>query len=114
MAIPTTTMRLDERTKQEAKVILEELGFNLSSATNLFLKAVVRSRGIPFDLRLGDDPAPVSPADIPTKPDFIAEYLFPWASPRNEIHAVGQSPDRVRQRLMKRNSLINEVRRTVE
>lgn len=30
------------------------LGLNLTSATNIFLKAVVREKGLPFDLRSGN------------------------------------------------------------
>ena len=52
MSVPTTTIRIDEDVKRKAKPILEELGLNISSATNVFLKAVVRCNGLPFDLRL--------------------------------------------------------------
>ncbi len=38
--------------KKRAEVILNDLGLNLSSAVNLFLKQVINYRGIPFDLRL--------------------------------------------------------------
>ncbi len=38
--------------KKRAEVILGDLGLNLSSAVNLFLKQVINYRGIPFDLRL--------------------------------------------------------------
>ena len=48
---PTTTMRLDPELKDEALQILEPLGLNLTSAVNIFLKAVVREKGLPFDLR---------------------------------------------------------------
>ena len=51
---PTTTMRLDPELKDEALQILKPLGLNLPSATNIFLKAVVREKGLPFDLRSGN------------------------------------------------------------
>lgn len=51
---PTTTMRLDPELKDEALQILKPLGLNLTSATNIFLKAVVREKGLPFDLRSGN------------------------------------------------------------
>ncbi len=38
--------------KKQAEVILNDLGLNLSSAINLFLKQLINYRGIPFDLRL--------------------------------------------------------------
>ena len=49
--IPTTTMRLDPELKEAAKPILDELGLNLTTAVTMFLKAVVREGGIPFDVR---------------------------------------------------------------
>lgn len=51
---PTTTMRLDPELKDEALQILEPLGLNLTSAVSIFLKAVVREKGLPFDLHSGN------------------------------------------------------------
>ena len=48
----TVTARVDETTKREAERILRELGIPMSSAISAFLKAVVRNRGIPFDLKI--------------------------------------------------------------
>ena len=45
-------VRTTEDVKKGAEVILNDLGLNLSSAVNLFLKQVINYRGIPFDLRL--------------------------------------------------------------
>lgn len=52
---PTTTMRLDPELKNEALKILEPLGLTLTGAVNIFLKAVVREQGMPFDLRVGEE-----------------------------------------------------------
>ena len=38
--------------KKRAELILNDLGLNISSAVNLFLKQVINYKGIPFDLRL--------------------------------------------------------------
>ncbi|MCI9052049.1 MAG: type II toxin-antitoxin system RelB/DinJ family antitoxin, partial [Lachnospiraceae bacterium] len=38
--------------KKEAEEVLSELGLSISAATTVFLKQVVRSRGIPFELKL--------------------------------------------------------------
>lgn len=48
---PTTTMRLDPELKDEALQILEPLGLNLTSAVNIFLKTVIREKGLPFEVR---------------------------------------------------------------
>ena len=43
---PTTTMRLDPELKGEAMRVFEPLGLNMTTAVNMFLKAVVREQGI--------------------------------------------------------------------
>lgn len=52
---PTTTMRLDPELKNEAMKILEPLGLSMTSAVTIFLKAVVRKNGMPFDVTLDDE-----------------------------------------------------------
>lgn len=52
---PTTTMRLDPELKDKALKILEPLGLTLTGAVNIFLKAVVREQGMPFDLRVEEE-----------------------------------------------------------
>ena len=48
---PTITMRLDPELKDEAMTILEPLGLSLTGAVNIFLKAVVREQGLPFEMK---------------------------------------------------------------
>lgn len=55
---PTTTMRLDPELKDEALEILEPLGLNLTSAVNMFLKAVVREQVLPLDLHSSNNVKP--------------------------------------------------------
>lgn len=45
-------IRVDEELKRRAEAIFAELGLNMSSAMNIFLRYCVRYGGIPFDLRL--------------------------------------------------------------
>lgn len=45
------TFRMDKHDKQNFEKIINELGLNLSSAFNIFAKAVLREGGIPFELR---------------------------------------------------------------
>ena len=42
------SIRMDEDLRREADVILDELGLNLSSAVNIFVKQLVRQGGFPF------------------------------------------------------------------
>ncbi len=50
--VVTVTARVDEETKKEAERIFREFGIPMSSAISAFLKAVVRNKGIPFELRV--------------------------------------------------------------
>ena len=48
-------IRVDSELKRQAEEVYAELGMNLSTALNVFLRASVRSNGMPFDLRLNAD-----------------------------------------------------------
>ncbi len=45
-------IRVDEELKRKAEAIFNELGLNMSTAMNMFLRYSVRYGGIPFDLRV--------------------------------------------------------------
>lgn len=45
-------IRVDEELKRKAEAIFSELGLNMSTAMNMFLRYSVRYGGIPFDLRI--------------------------------------------------------------
>ena len=49
-------VRVDEDLKRQAESIFTELGMNLSTAMNLFLRSAVRYGGIPFDLKVSKKP----------------------------------------------------------
>ena len=46
----STNVRVDEQLKEKSVAILEELGFTLSSAVNIFLRQVVLNKGLPFEI----------------------------------------------------------------
>ncbi len=51
MAKTSTTnisIRMDTELKAEAETLFEELGMNLSTAFNIFVRQALRERGIPF------------------------------------------------------------------
>ncbi|MDR0489902.1 MAG: type II toxin-antitoxin system RelB/DinJ family antitoxin [Oscillospiraceae bacterium] len=48
-------IRVDAELKHRAESIFNELGMNLTTALNLFLRSAVRYGGIPLELRLGQD-----------------------------------------------------------
>lgn len=51
--------RVDPETKEQAEIILNQLGIPMSNAIGMFLKQIVIQRGIPFEMKL---PSAVPPA----------------------------------------------------
>ena len=51
--IPATTIRIEPEVKREASAILDELGLSMSTAMNMFLRAVIREGGMPFEMKGG-------------------------------------------------------------
>lgn len=44
------SLRIDDEVKRKAEKTLDEIGLSMSTAINIFLKAVVRENRIPFEL----------------------------------------------------------------
>ena len=45
-------IRTDKAIKDQAEMIFNELGLNMTTAVNMFLRATIREHGIPFELKL--------------------------------------------------------------
>lgn len=45
-------VRTDIKDKEQASVILEELGTNLSSVVNMLLKQIILTKSIPFEIKI--------------------------------------------------------------
>ena len=56
MAQSAMTIRLDTRTKTQFDSLCEQFGMSANAAINVFINAVVRSRAIPFTIRVDEDP----------------------------------------------------------
>ena len=52
MSATTMNIRVDSEIKDTAKQIFAELGLDLTTAVNIFLRQSIREHGIPFNLRL--------------------------------------------------------------
>lgn len=50
MAQATFSVRMDENLKKQFDVLCADFGMNATTAFNIFAKAVVRERRIPFDI----------------------------------------------------------------
>jgi len=52
MATTNLNVRIDADLKKQSEDIFNELGLTMSTALTVFLRQTVRSKGIPFDMRL--------------------------------------------------------------
>jgi DNA-damage-inducible protein J len=52
MSTTNLNIRIDKDVKEQAEQIFAELGLNMTTAINLFLRTAIRKHGIPFDLLL--------------------------------------------------------------
>ena len=52
MSTTNLNIRIDKDVKEKAEKIFNELGLNMTSAVNIFLRTAIRERGIPFELKL--------------------------------------------------------------
>ena len=44
-------IRIDESVKARAETLFDDLGLNMTTAVNMFIKAAIRNNGIPFELK---------------------------------------------------------------
>jgi DNA-damage-inducible protein J len=72
--MPKTTMnlRIDASLKKEAEKVVYELGLSMASAVTLYLKALVREKGIPFSVTL--EP---KKKNVPTHPQLDMSQIEP-------------------------------------
>ncbi len=63
MATTNLNIRVDKDIKEQADRIYSELGMNMTTAINIFLRTTIREHGIPFALKL-DVPNEVTAAAI--------------------------------------------------
>lgn len=52
--LTNVNVKVDPITKEEATIILKELGLNMSTAVNMYLRQIVLNRGIPFEVKAPD------------------------------------------------------------
>ena len=51
MATTSMNIRMDTEVKRKAQMIFAELGMDTTTAVNLFLRQVIRTQSIPFELK---------------------------------------------------------------
>ena len=48
-------IRVDEELKKQTEILLSEMGLNMTTAVNIFLRQVLRTGGIPFEITTRTD-----------------------------------------------------------
>ena len=49
-------IRLDDSIKEQADILFDELGLNMTTAFNIFVRQTIRQGRIPFDITVHTDP----------------------------------------------------------
>ena len=52
VAMTQMNIRIDETVKARAETLFDDLGLNMTTAVNMFIKAALRDNGIPFALKI--------------------------------------------------------------
>ena len=81
MVKPTTTIRIDQKVKERATEVFDEIGISMSAGITTFLKAVVREGTMPFEITAGRSiarkkcrNATLNNAFIVKKDEFYTQY----------------------------------------
>ena len=53
MTTTNLNIRTEKAIKEQAEEIFNELGLNMTTAINIFLRTAIRERGIPFEIKIG-------------------------------------------------------------
>lgn len=69
-----TNIRIDDEVKRKAAEIFADLGIDMTTAVNLFLRQTIRHNGLPFEVKL----------DIPNEETMEAIY---------EVEVMKESPN---------------------
>lgn len=76
MTTTNLNIRTDKDIKDQADEIFDELGLNMTTAINMFLRATIREHGIPFELKL-DEPNDTTAAAIEEGRKMMADPSAP-------------------------------------
>lgn len=94
MPLSTVTIRVDESLKRSFDSLCDQFGFSNTAAYTIFMKAVVRERRIPFEIKVDSDEK------------IRAKAIQAFTQMRADAAASGRQD----MSLDEINSIINEVR----
>lgn len=55
MSKTSMSIRLDSEVKEQAQQVFNNLGMDMTTAINIFLRQAIQYQGLPFDVRLDDN-----------------------------------------------------------
>ena len=55
MSKTSMSIRLDSEVKEQAQQVFSNLGMDMTTAINIFLRQVIQYQGLPFDVRLDEN-----------------------------------------------------------
>ena len=84
MATTNLNIRTEKAIKDQAESIFNELGINMTTAVNMFLRTAIREHGIPFELKL-DVPNDSTAAAIEEGRKLTADQAAPRYSSMEEL-----------------------------
>ena len=87
MATTNLNIRTDKDIKEQAEEIFNELGLNMTTAINMFLRTAIREHGIPFELKL-DVPNETTAAAIAEGRKLMDDPLAPRYSSMDALKAA--------------------------
>lgn len=87
MAATNLNIRTDKAIKEQAEQIFNELGLNMTTAINLFLRTAIREHGIPFELKL-DVPNDTTAAAIEEGRSLLSDPSAPRYSSMEALKAA--------------------------
>ena len=87
MATTNLNIRTDKDIKDQAEAIFNELGLNMTTAVNMFLRTAIREHGIPFELKL-DVPNETTAAAIAEGRKLMDDPLAPRYSSMDALKAA--------------------------
>ena len=87
MSSTNLNIRTDKDVKEQAEQLFAELGLNMTTAVNLFLRTAIRKHGIPFDLLL-DVPNDTTVAAIEEGKRLLNDPASPKYSNMEDLKAA--------------------------
>ncbi len=87
MATTNLNIRIDKTVENQSEEIFNELGLNMTTAINMFLRAAVRERGIPFGLKL-DVPNDVTASAIEEGRALMTDSASPRYSSMSDLKSA--------------------------